>query len=54
MVNRKNPGKTGVEEVTKKFRTHVGWGRERVFEVINIRNESGEKPNGKKSDREIR
>ena len=41
-------GKTGVEEVTKKFRTHVGWGRERVFEVINIRNESGEKPNGKK------
>lgn len=23
-------------------------GRERVFEVINIRNESGEKPNGKK------
>ena len=42
------------EEVAKKFRTHVGWGRERVFEVINIRNESGEKPNGKKSDREIR
>ena len=40
--------------MTKKFRTHVGWGRERVFEVINIRNESGEKPNGKKSDREIR
>lgn len=34
--------------MTKKFRTHVGWGRERVFEVINIRNESGEKPNGKK------
>ena len=24
------------EEVAKKFRTHVVWGRERVFEVIEM------------------